>query len=277
MSRIYRQGSVTVIVSLSETNIPTSGMIQLALDIHTPPGTEVFLPEIADFVKPFSVADGYAEPVQTMPNGKELQRRVWMLIPSLPGDTVFGSVDIHAGEITVSTEPIEVQVTSVLPDNLDLFEIKDIAEPIALLPEEKKKQQRWFVLLVAGIVLVLGTLGIKRFSRPKIPPMVSPDDAARQALSHLPEEELARTQALTEILLAYIEGRFHLPTSGKTIPEILPYLRKEPLLDRQQELEPLLVTGEQFRFSNKLPAGLSIELENHIRAFIEETKEAPCD
>ncbi len=277
VSRIYRHESITVIVSVSETNITTSGQVQLALDVQAPRNIAVVFPEIGDFIKPFSVADGYAEPVQTLPNGKHLHRRVWTLIPSLPGRTVFESFEVHAGMVTVKTEPINLQVTSVLPRGLDIYEIKDIADPISLLPEEREKQQRWLALLSATIAVVLVTLVIKRLFRPAITPALTPDEAARLALADLPEDKLARTQALTEILLAFIEGRFHLPTSGKTILEIIPSLSTEPMLAQRPELETLLTTGEHFRFSNKLPAGFPAELEDYVRSFIEEMKEAPCD
>ena len=45
LSRQYRQGSVTAIVSASETNIAATGQVQLTLDVQVPPGTDVVFPE----------------------------------------------------------------------------------------------------------------------------------------------------------------------------------------------------------------------------------------
>ncbi len=277
LSRQYRQGSVTVIVSASETNIPAAGKIQLMIDVHAPPTAEVVFPDIGCFVEPFSVANGYGEPLQGLPSGKHLHRRVWTLVPSLPGETVFQSLEISAGSVSVKTEPINVLVTSLLPQNLDAFEIKDIAEPVALLPEEEQKQRLWLILSATAGVIAFLTFVIQRIFRPEKVIVLAPHEAAFQALENLPDNGLEKIQALTEILLAFIAGRFKLPTSGSTVNEILPLLPTVILPERNQPLSTFLLKSEQVRFSNKVPAGFADELDQYIRSFVEEMKEEPCD
>jgi hypothetical protein len=277
LSRQYRQDSVTVIVSASETNISTAGKIQLMIDVHAPPTAEVVFPDIEYFIKPFSVADSYGEPIQILSSGKHLQRRVWTLVPSLPGETVFQPLEISAGLVTVKTEPVNVLVTSLLPQGLDTFEIKDIAESVVLLSEEKQKHKLWLILSVtAGAIAVL-TFIIKRIFRPKKIIVPAPHEAAFLALENLPDNELEKIHALTEILLAFIGGRFNLPTSASTVYEILPLLPKALLPERSEPLEKFLLDSEQIRFSNKVPAGFAGELDSYVRTFVEEMKEDPCD
>ncbi len=277
LSQQYRQGSTTVIVSLSETNITSSGSIQLTIDVHAPAPREIIFPEVGSAVESFIISDGYTEPAQTLPNGKQRHRRIWILVPALPGETVFQPLKIQAGTVTIQTKPIVISVTSLLPAGLTKFEIKDIAAPIPLRPEQAKQQRRWKMILAAaaGALLLLITLHHAR--KPKLIPSLSPREAAHQALATLPKEPLEKTQALSEILVAYLGGRFKLATSGKTISEILPLLPKKHLLGRREKLEHYLLTGEQIRFSNHIPDGFPDDFEHYLHNFIQETTpEAPC-
>ena len=217
------------------------------------------------------------EPVQALPNGKLLHRRVWVLVPHLPGEAVFQPLEITAGASTVTTEPIAVHVESLLPEGLDTLEIKDIAEAVELLPEQKQRQQHRFILFSAVGALLVLALAVKLARRPKKVVVLAPHEIAFQALENLPDDALERVQALTGILLAFIGGRFKVATAGKTINEILPFFPKKILLGRRGPLERFLINGEQFRFSNKVPAGFPEEMEKFIRSFVEEMKEEPCD
>ncbi len=274
-SRQYRQESVTVIVSCSETNIPSSGTIRFELDVHAPPDAAVEVPETEDLVQDFAVADRYAEPAQMLPNGKLLHRYVWLLVPTLPGTNLFQSMEIRAGGSAVATEPFPVVVRSLLPANLATLEIRDLAAPAELLPEEVQQRQRWRLLAGTAGVLALLAWAIRRKRRPKPVVVLLPHEAAWLALENLPDEALPRIQALTQILLAFIEGRFRLPTAGRTIPEILPGLPKKLLLGRRAPLERILIESEQIRFSNKIPPGFAAELEAYVRAFVKKMKEVP--
>lgn len=271
LSRQYRQGPVTVIVSASETNISTAGKILLMIDVHAAPDSDVSFPEVGYFVEPFSIADSYTEPIQMLPNGKQLHRRVWTLVPNLPGETHFEPLKITVGSTELKTDPITVQVTSLLPAGIEAFEIKDIAEPATLLPEQKKKKQFGFILLIGSAILAALIFSMKMIRRPKTVIVLAPHEIAFEALNQLPAEELAKIQALTEILLDFIEGRFQIPTTGKTINEILPHLTPWPTMDE------LLIAGQQIRFSNKVPAGFADQLTAYVRTFVEEMKEEPCD
>ncbi len=277
-SQQYRQGSTLVVVSLSETNILSSGSIQLMLDVHAPAGNEVVFPEVGISVAPFAISDGYTEPPQTLPNGKQRHRRVWTLVPALPGKTIFQALEIHAGTATLLTEPIAVAVSSLLPPGLDVFEIKDIADPAPLLPEQAKRRQLWKILFAAAMGVVLPILLIRRMRKPVPIPVLPPHEAAFRSLEKLPEDPLEKIQSLTEILVAYIGGRFRLPTAGKTIPEIIPSLPKKTLLGRRYKLEKYLETSEQVRFSNRIPDGFADEFRQYVYEFVKEmTKEAACD
>jgi hypothetical protein len=278
LSQQYRQGPVTVIVSASETNIPTSGKIQLMVDVHAPADTEVIFPEIGNLIEPFSIADGYAEPAQTLPNGKQLHRRVWILVPGLAGKAVFQSLEVQAGTRSIKTKPIAVAVESLLPQGLETLEIRDIQLPATLLPEQKKQQQRWIFVLSGLSAVIFLTLIIKLIRRPKKIIVIPPYEIAIQALENLPEDPLARLQELRSILLAVVEAAFNIPTIGKTTAEIIPAIPKFPLLGRRGPLVDFLENSDLIRFSNRMPDGYVESAEEYVRRFTDEMKkEGLCD
>lgn len=277
-SKQYRQHSTTAIVMLSETNIPTSGSIQLIIDVHAPAGMEVHLPEPENCIHPFSVADGYTEPTQTLPNGKRLHRRVWKLTPGLSGDHMFQPLEILVGPEILKTDPIKIHVESLLPAGTDALEIKDIAAPIALLPEEQQRVQLIRILSgTAGalVLLMLVVLLSRRRPKPEIP--LNPHEAAWRALEDLPADELEKIQALNTILLQFIEAYLNVPTIGKTRNEIISKLPRAVLLGQRYPLEDYLTASEAVRFSHKVPPDFSKKLEHYIREFIQKNKEAACD
>jgi hypothetical protein len=273
----YRQAAETVIVSLSETNVLTSGQIRMVLDVHAPEGEEVVFPEIAGAIAPFTVEESYTEPVRFLPNGKHLHRQVWTLDPGLPGQTQFQSLEIRAGTETVKTDPVALSVRSLLPANLDKPEIRDIAAPAERLPEEKARLRLRYILLGFSGMMALLALVAHWVRRPKKTQELSPEEAALQALDQLPEKDLARINETRRILLDYLDRQFQIQTAGKTTGEIIRNIPKYPLLGRRNTLVDKLTTNDLVRFSNRIPEGYADHLVGYVRGFVEETMEVPCD
>lgn len=276
-SKQYRENSAIVVVSLSETNLPTSGKIQLTLDIHAPKHKAVSISGIDEAFDPFTVAETYAEPVQALPGGKQLHRKVWTLYPGLPGEFSIQPLDITVGATTLKTEPVKTVITTRLPADTENLQIRDIAKPVDLLPEEKKRNQRGLILAIAVGITALIMVGIKWICRPKTIPTRSPEETVSRTLDHLPELELQRIQVLTDALLLYLEQRLNVPTTGKTLEEIFPKLPRELLLGRREPLQQMLITSEQARFSHKVPFGFASEMQEYVRSFVEKMKEELCD
>ncbi|WP_372808753.1 hypothetical protein [Pontiella sp.] len=273
----YRQAAETVIVSLSETNLSTSGRIRLTIDVHAPEGEDVVIPEIEDAIAPFTVEESHTEPVRFLPNGKHLHRRVWTLDPGLPGQTQFQALEILAGPETLKTDPVAVTVSSLLPENLETPEIRDIAAPIEWLPEEQARLRIRYILLAVSGLIALSVLVARMVRRPRKTQELSPQEAARQALDRLPEDELARIDEARRILLEFLDRQFQIPTAGKTTGEIIRTIPKYPLLGRRVTLVDKLTANDLVRFSNRIPEGYADSLVEYVRGFVEETMEVPCD
>lgn len=265
-SKQYRNQALTTVVSLSETNIPTSGKITLMLEVHTPDGVEPDFPIIENFIEPFRVADGYSEPIQTLPNGKSLHRKVWVLVPGSPGGFAFQSLEIQAGLDQIKTDPISVTVTSLLPPGNDELKIRDIAEPVELLPEQQKKRRSIYTVIGTILVLALIPFILSLLRKPKIEPTLLPHETAFQSLENLPEDPVQRIHELNRIFRAYHEARFGVPMIGKTAVELSVVLEDTDTIR-------FLETCDDIRFSNKVPDGFVNEAEQFVRSTIEKTME----
>jgi len=281
LSRQYRNGPLTVILSASETNITTAGRVRLTLDVQTPENYGVVLPDLGILVEPFTLAGSYEEPPQTLRNKKVLHRWVFLLDPALPGDFVFQALEIAAGPALVTTEPISVSVSSILPSDIEELQIRDISSPVALLPEQRRQLRYW--MTGGGIVLLLVAAGLLVWLRKRalIEVPVPPHETAFQALEKLPDEPIARIHELNRILREYIENRFNLPMLGKTTHEILPMLGTPQIMELPAQLIEFLEAGEQIRFAHAVPDGFIDSATDWIRSFIEQTRETgeeePCD
>jgi hypothetical protein len=270
----YRKKSITAIVSLSETNVTTTDRVQLMLDIHAPPETEVLFPEVGYLIEPFTVSDSYAEPRQTLPSGKMLHRRIWMLMPALPGDVVFQPLEISAGTTTIKTEPLKLTVQSILPEDLEGFEIKDIAAPATLLPEQRRQQRLWLILAGSAATLLIAA-GIGRLcKRTQRTIIVRPHETAFHALDMLTAQEIDPVQfvhELNRILRGYLNARLGIPALESTSSELA------ALVDHP-DLIKFLRDCDNIKFAHSVPSGFTEHAESFVRAYIEDTmEEEPCD
>lgn len=265
-SKQYRADALTAIISLSETNITSAEKIVFMLEVHTPNNEEPAFPNLGSLIDSFTISDGYTEPQQTLPNGKLLHRRVWTLVPALPGNYTFQPLEISAAQNSIKTEPIRIEVQSLIPEGTNELEIRDIAEPIELLPAQQQKRRS--IYMVFGAVLVLSTLGalfyVLRKPRPEI--IILSHEAAFQALENLPDHPVERIHELNRIFRAYHETRFGIPMVGKTAAEL------GPVLDDTQMIR-FLENCDTVRFSNQVPDGFAQEAEQYVRNHIETTRE----
>jgi len=274
LTQQVRQESVTVIVSVNETNIATTGKVQLMLDVHAPPGTEVAFPEVGYLIEPFTISGSYTEPQQTLPNGKILHRRVWQLIPSLPGDVDFKPLEISAGNATIMTGPISVSVRSILPEGLEGFVIKDIAAPTALLPEQEQQKRLGLLLLGSVIALVLIVSGIRASRTTKTIVVIPPHEIAFQSLEKLQTDNpdpVPYIHELNRILRSYLNGRLNIHALESTSGELA------QVLDHP-ELIRFLADCDHIKFAHAVPSGFTDTALDFVRSYIEDTrKEEPCD
>jgi hypothetical protein len=187
---------------------------------------------------------------------------------------------------TLSTSEIFLEVKSVLPKDGEAKDIRDL-KPL-IVP--KKPLWPWFAGAGAVVLIAVGVGGYvwyRRRRRAIVVPPPPPHEVAYAALDALRNTDFADPEAvrqyfysLSEILRAYIEGRFTLNATDLTTEEILPRLVDLPLLstDQRGKLKEFLFTTDLVKYAQHEPQKAEIETAyDRALTFVETTAERPTE
>jgi hypothetical protein len=189
----------------------------------------------------------------------------------------------------LETEKIEIQVTSLLSQDTDQVEIKDIKPPL-LLPASRVR-----LALIIGFILLLAAFAVCGFyfwhkkNRETVSPetALSPEEIARQELDRLLAENLLAEGMIkqfhlriSDILRRYIENCFGLKAPERTTEEFLVELSQPEttanvlLISHKNLLTDFLNQCDLVKFAKHEPSITECEKTVFIcQEFIEKTKE----
>lgn len=286
----------------------TGDIITYTVRVEHDPGYEVDLPEPGAEIAGFRVVDLGREPVREA-RGRTVEERWYKLRADLVGSYVLPPLTVtyrprspeadpgddepvpqeagdesraELGETTLETSEIFVEVESVLPADGEVTDIRDLKP---LRPLEEGWGWRWWLGVGGGaLALVLGALGLvywRRREPPEVPP-IPPHELAFQALDELRRTDFQDHEALrryyfdlSQVLRAYVEGRFGLNATDLTTEEILAAATTLPRLANGQSeaLRRFLVDTDAVKFAAHVPSSQEIE-ETYERAlsFVEATR-----
>lgn len=181
---------------------------------------------------------------------------------------------------TLSTEPVPLQVISVLPS--DTVDIVGMKSPLSA--GKRPKWWLWLTIIIAGGILIAVAAMViwRKFRRPPpLPPPVPPYEEALDALSQLGvkkylERGLVREFVfeLSEIFKRYIARRFDCNASDFTTEEMVAWSGAGTLQKQQRaSIEWFFRTTDPVKFARLIPDNVTIErFEVEVRAFLEATK-----
>ena len=185
---------------------------------------------------------------------------------------------------TTSTSPIELDVSSHLPADDQPPQIRDIKP---LQPIDRPQPWLWIAGAVALVLAVAAAVAYwlrrRRGPETEAPPAppIPAHVVALAALERLAAEEPVGDAAvrryyfaLSEIVRAYIEGRFGLNATDLTTEEIVPALGQLALPhERALELRAFLYDTDAVKFASHRPPRPEITgIVGWARLFVEETK-----
>lgn len=195
----------------------------------------------------------------------------------LQKDKVFDTIESNPVTLYVNTIPIDTAT----------YQLADIKAPIEY-PYTFKEFLPWIILSVAILLLVSFILYVlwrrKKnkpiFTKPK--PVEPPYVTAIRELNKLKEQKVWQQEnakqyytRLTDILRAYIEREFLIPTMEKTSQEIMQLILQSPLVEKypQERLNELFRTSDLAKFAKYRPAADENERSLTIAYdFVEATK-----
>ena len=249
LEKAYGQGrSVSFAVRVSRLKISTAEQVALELESRAGEAWRVAFPEIAEELGEFRVSAREAERRRLERDGSLTVTRAYTLEPFLPGAYQIPPLTLDFGEageefsFSLSSEPIVVEVSSVLPPTLGEQDLEEIAGP------DRLASRRWLWIgggaavaagLAAGAVLLL------RRARRRAPP-TRPLGSAEAALAELAallargfaEQGLFREfyQGLSDLARRYVENRYAIHAPERTTEEFLREAQDNPALSGHSEL-----------------------------------------
>ena len=279
---------VRLALEVDRQELAIDGRIRITVQLEVPPGRLAALPELADQLGPFAVV--VQSPAESSSaGGVTLLRRYYDLEPEGVGALTVpplavavrdrqGSEDaVHE----IRTEPVPITVTSVVPDDADYTEPKDIAPPMSL-PQPGWPIEVWALLGVGAVAIAAAVLLWRRRGRRAV--AVRPQPAhlvALAELDRLQQAELgdeARLEALyvrlSAILRRYLGWRFGLRALMQTTEEFVARLpdAERALAPYHPVLGTLLGSFDLVKFARHRPQRSEVEEAlRRVREFIERT------
>jgi len=277
----YEAGAATLTLRVSAERITVADSVLVTLDVDAPEDAKIRFPAPGEKLGEFTVAGAeQSDPELTGENRVRL-RQQYELEPFLAGDYEVPPLEVQVGDQTIRTDPVKVEVASVLPAKEAKPEIKEIAPPVSL-----PGFSPW---VCAAIGVLLAGAGFylwwRRRKRPEpAGQMPLPHEVALRALRELMAEDLiAKGQAklfylrVSAILRHYIEGRFGLHAPESTTEEFLNDLRRSPHFNdaRKELLRRFLHHCDMVKFAKYQPTREEIDdTVNTCAQFIAETRPA---
>ncbi len=290
--------SVRVTLTLDRGSITTAQVANLSIRASVAPGFRIREPQIPrSLPEGLTVREDRAEPPAVGADGWSVSQRRVTIEPFLPGEAEFPSLTfeaepaakpsgVSAGALSLATDPIRINVTSVLAPGQEsegLAPIKDVAEP-----SPAPGRTWWLFGGVAAFALAAALIGWLMLRRQSVaerpPPLIPAHELALRRLDALLAQGLIERGSIkpfyeraSHILRQYIEDRFGLHAPERTTEEFLNESRASALLTEGDValLERFLEHCDLVKFA-KLPAtpeqaGLAVAT---VRDFIERTRAA---
>jgi BatD DUF11 like domain len=220
------------------TDRPSIGLtdtLKLTLTITAPPEVRVTLPEVAKRLGPFEVVQQRTTgPLSLTPQTQQWQREYGLAAVS-GGSLTVPSLTVHvqAGDTTqeLTTDPLTITVTTLVPADADTSAIQDIAPPV---PLARRGLPAWVWVVASGLgglgLLVGGWWWYRRRQRAMAVPLVQRPAhlLALAALECLQRQDLIGQERIeafyvrvSTILRRYVELRFGLRAPEQTTEEFL--------------------------------------------------------
>jgi hypothetical protein len=249
LEKTYGQGrSVSFAVRVSRLKITTAERLTLELESRADEAWRAAFPEVADSLGQFQVSEREAERRHLGRDGTLTVTRAYILEPPLPGTYQIPPLTLSFGEageefsFSLTSEPVDVEVSSVLPPTLGEQDLEEIAGPVGL------PSRRWLWIgggaaaalgLAAAAVLLLRRRGRGAAGRRPL----GSGEAALAELDALLARGLAQQglfrefyQGLSDLARRYVERRYAIRAPERTTEEFLREAQESPALSSHSDL-----------------------------------------
>ena len=294
VDRPFERGPLTVYVRLDKDTITIAEQVRLVIVTALQEGYTLDEPQLGQQLGGWSIGDYTSVPAALDDRGRHVTTREYELHPFLSGSYEIPAltfrVRAHAGRsddaapdsFTLTTEPIPVEVTSLLDDQRRELTVGPIKSVVGL----PSSARTWLWMAAGGAVLALGALGAlyvrRRRQRPAEALRSTAHELASAKLARLAERKLVERgevkafyREVSQILRQYIEDRFALHAPERTTEEFLREARRSAVFTTTQAdtLGDFLAHCDQVKFAEFTPTTAEAQRTfDTARTFIERTK-----
>ena len=286
----YERGPLSVRVRVDKSKLTIAETLLLEFEATIEPGYEVRMPKVDKVLENFGIVDWNNLGDKLDENNNVASTYRYRLEPFLSGKyevpaftfEFYDVNDVEDKKYELSSEPIEVEVTSLLGQQRGELVIEDI-EGVVEMP--KKASLWWIWLLIIAFVAASagGWVLLRRKRVAKLIRIFKPaHEIAYEKLKALVKENLVEAgrikefyERISSILRHYIEHRFDLRAPERTTEEFLTELKYTDVLSGSDKdsLEEFLTHCDLVKFAKHSPATEQIQQTfDLVKEFIEKTK-----
>jgi hypothetical protein len=287
----FPRGPLTVHVRVDSNSVSIAQLLTVELEAAIQPGYTVKMPPVDKLLEQFGIVDRDALGDQLDEDMRTVRTVRYELEPFLTGtydipafQFQFSDVNEPDKTYTLETDPIPIEITSLLGEDRDNLVIEGIEDVVALPTQIK---WLWIWVSIGGWCVVFGMgmlmVYLKKKRIPEIIRLFKPaHEIAYDRLRRLVAEDLVESgqvkafyERISTILRHYIEDRFQLRAPERTTEEFLQELGSSPVLpdSDKQDLANFLTHCDLVKFAKHEPTQEQIQTTfDLVKGFIEKTK-----
>ena len=287
----YERGPLTAHVRIDKSKITIADTITLELEASIDPNYDVNMPKVDDVLKDFGIVDWKNPGDKLDENNNVVSTYQYQLEPFLSGTFpipafTFEFHDVNnpqENQYKLTTEPVDIEVASLLGDQRANLTISDI-EGVVAMP--KQTSYMWIWIFSAAVIIVVAGGTIIYFKRKRVKELVRvfkpAHEIAYERLRVLVGQNLIEAgkikefyEGISDILRHYIEHRFDLRAPERTTEEFLFEIQYSTALSMsdKESLGEFLKHCDMVKFAKYDPTNEQIQKTfDLVRQFIDKTK-----
>jgi hypothetical protein len=274
---------VTVTLEVTPNPARLSDEPTLTLIVNAPQDHAIELPIFVEQLGDFLVSDFHAALPQTN-SGRQIQKQVYHLEPTYSGHLEIEPLSIGfknaAGEKkTIETEPLEIEILSMVESSEPSLEDLEAMEEPVELPESFAWQAAALGLLIIAVLVTLVVIFWRRKSKVAATPQkkLTPHEQAIEELEQLLASGMAEANVkqffvvLTGIVRRFIEATTNVRAPEQTTEEFLAEIARHHHFpsDKKERLQAFLESADLIKYAAFQPRQDDIdEAVSRARQFI---------
>ncbi len=290
LKKHYERGPLNVNVRVDRQEITIAETLLLEFEAAMAPAYELNMPKVDTLLQNFGLVDWDRLEDRLDENNNVVSTYRYELEPFLSGTYElpaftfeFNDPNDPQKQHELTTEPLEIKVTSLLGEDRENLSIADIEGVVAVEAEPS----RWWIWPLTALPLVLMAGGLWLWFKSRKVELVRilkpAHEIAYARLRALVKDNLVEAgrikefyERISNILRHYIEDRFKLHAPERTTEEFLNELRTTDALSEQQKktVQEFLKHCDLVKFARHEPQTEQIQRTfDLVRDFIEQTKD----